>query len=206
MEQMGIGDTFISMEETGILDDIKSKGIEWIFVTPVENPLIELVDDIFVGIAKKEKLDVIGKAVEKIDPMQKSGVFCQKDNKPSVIEYTELTEELARRLDNDGKLFLRNAHINCNLFNIKTIEKVKDKEIPYHVNKKKAKFLNEVGNLVNPDAPNAFKYEKYIFDYFPYVENLGVYMVNRNEEYEPVKDSAIKAKEAYIKKYKIRFG
>ena len=34
----------ISLEETGVLKDIESKGIEWVFVTPVENPLIELVD------------------------------------------------------------------------------------------------------------------------------------------------------------------
>lgn len=202
----GHGDTFISLEETGMLKDIESKGIEWVFVTPVENPLIELVDDVFVGIAKKNNLDIIGKAVEKIDPMQKSGVFCIKDNKPSVIEYTELSEELAKKQDSDGKLFLRNAHINCNLFNVNAIEKVKDKEIPYHVNKKKAKFIDETGNVINPDSPNAFKYEKYIFDYFPYVDNLGVYMVSREQEYEPVKDSPVKAREAYIKKYNIKMA
>jgi UDP-N-acetylglucosamine pyrophosphorylase len=202
----GHGDTFIALEETGMLKDIESKGIEWLFVTPVENPLIELVDDVFVGIAKKNHLDIIGKAVEKIDPMQKSGVFCLKDNKPSVIEYTELSEELAKKQDIDGKLFLRNAHINCNLFNVNTIEKIKNKEIPYHVNKKKAKFLDESGTVINPDSPNAFKYEKYIFDYFPFVDHLGVYMVDRAEEYEPVKDSPVKAKAAYIKKYNIKMA
>ena len=47
------------LEETGVLKDIESKGIKWVFVTPVENPLIELVDDVFVGIAKKENYDFV---------------------------------------------------------------------------------------------------------------------------------------------------
>ena len=46
----------------------------------------------------------------------------------------------------------------------------------------------------------SYKYEKFIFDYFPYLEKTGIYNVKRENEYEPIKDNAEKARVAYMKK------
>lgn len=196
----GHGDTFNAMRINNILKDIEERKIEWVFVTPIDNPMIEIVDSIFMGVAEKEKFDAIGKAVVKNDPNQKSGVFCIENNKVNVLEYTEISPELASKIDENGKLFLPNAHINCNMFNIKTIRKIINIDIPYHIAKKKAKYIDEEGKIIVPDKPNAYKYEKFIFDYFPYIEKVGIFTVKRELEYEPVKNSAEKARIAYLKK------
>lgn len=196
----GHGGIFKAMQQNGILEDINKRNIEWILVSPVDNPLIELVDPIFMGIAKKENFNAISKSIIKKDPNQKSGVFCVKDNKVNVLEYTEIAPELANRKDSLGNFYFSNVHINCNMFNIKTIEKIVDIDIPYHVAKKKATYTNKEGNVVVPDEPNAYKYEKFIFDYFPYIENVGIYTVERELEYEPVKDNAEKSRIAFLKK------
>lgn len=196
----GHGGVFEAMLKNGVLEDIKQKGIEWIFVTPVDNPLIELVDSTFVGVAIKEKYNIMSKAVEKEDPNQKSGVFCLKENCVNVLEYTEISTELMNKTDENGNLFLRYAHINCNMFNIKIIDEILDINIPYHIAKKKAKYLNENGQIITPEEPNAYKYEKFIFDYFPYIQDIGIFKVDRKEEYEPIKSNAEKAKIAYMNK------
>lgn len=195
----GHGGTFDALYKNDLINDMKAKNIEWVYVTPVDNPLIELVDDIFVGMAKKNNYELLSKTIIK-NPGQKSGVFCLRNGKLSVAEYTEIPDELANKVDEDGKLYFGNAHINCNLFNISAIEKVKDIEIPYHIAKKKASFLDENGNFIKPEEPNAFKYEKFIFDYFPYLDKTAIYLVDRNFEYEPIKDKAEKAREAYMRK------
>jgi len=198
----GHGGTFSAMLKNGIIEDINKKNIEWIFVTPVDNPLIELVDPILIGIGTKEKYNVMCKAIEKKDPNQKSGVFCLKNNKLNVLEYTEVSPELMNKKDENGDLFLRYAHINCNMFNITTIKDILKKDTPYHIAKKKATYLNEDGKTIVPDEPNAYKYEKFIFDYFPYLEKVGILKVERKNEYEPVKSDAEKALEAYLNKMK----
>lgn len=196
----GHGGIFKAMQQNGILEDINKRNIEWILVSPVDNPLLELVDPIFMGIAEKEKFNAISKSIIKKDPNQKSGVFCIKENKVNVLEYTEIAPEVANRKDSAGNFYFSNVHINCNMFNIKTIEKLVDIDIPYHVAKKKATYTNKDGNVVVPDEPNAYKYEKFIFDYFPYIENVGIYTVERELEYEPVKDNAEKSRIAFLKK------
>lgn len=67
----------------------------------------------------------------------------------------------------------------------------------------KEKYVEELikeGKVIVPESSNAYKYEKFIFDYFSYLEKMGVYNVDRELEYEPVKSSAQNAREAYLNK------
>ena len=105
--------------------------------------------------------------------------------------------------NSDGSLYFRYAHINCNMFNINTIDKLLTVDVPYHVANKKCKFIDLDGNVVIPNEPNCYKYEKFIFDYFPHIEKTGIYVVERSKEYEPIKANADKAREAYKLKYNL---
>lgn len=200
MGQMDTAGVFDSMKNTGIIEDVRKKGIEWVFVTPVDNPLMELIDPIFVGVAKKEKYNAIGKSILRIDPSQKQGVFCLKDNKVNVMEYTEIPKELMEKKNQDGSLYFRYAHINCNMFSVDTIDKLLASDIPYHIANKKCTYMDLDGKIVKPDVTNCYKYEKFIFDYFPYIDKIGIYVVERSKEYEPIKASADKARAAYLNK------
>ena len=87
------------------------------------------------------------------------------------------------------------------MFSLNTIDKMLSIDIPYHIANKKCKFLDLSGKIVEPSEPNCYKYEKFIFDYFPHIEKFGVFVVERKEEYEPIKANADKAREAYINKW-----
>ena len=202
----GHGGVITSLKATNMLDDIKKKGIKWVNITPVDNPLIELIDDVFLGVAKSRNINAIGKSTVRIDPTQKNGVFCLKDNKLNVMEYTEIPKDLMEKQNEDGNLYFRYAHINYNMFSVDTIDKLLEIDIPYHIANKKCKYLDLDGKTIEPKEPNCYKYEKFIFDYYPHIDNAKIFVVDENLEYEPIKANADKAREAYLKKIDINGG
>ena len=91
----GHGGIFESLYRNGALDDMKKRGIEWIFVGGVDNPLVRMTDVMFTGFAAANNYKAASKTIVKAYPEEKVGVFCKKDGKPYVIEYTEISEEMA---------------------------------------------------------------------------------------------------------------
>ena len=185
----GHGGVFESMFRNGVVDDMKKRNIEWIFVGPVDNPLAGMVDEVLIGLSEEENSMSAGKSLVKANPSEKVGVFCLKNGKPSVVEYTEISEEMANRLDENGGLAFGEAHINCNMFNIKGIEKIGTEKLPYHVAFKKAAYMNENGEVIKPKEPNAYKFESFIFDAFEKLDNMTILRVKREEEFAPVKNA-----------------
>lgn len=199
----GHGGVFESLVKSGYLDDMKSRGIEWIFISGVDNVLAGLVDPIAVGLAITEGTIATGKSVVKRSPSENVGVFCKKNGKPSVIEYTEITEEMANALDNNGELLYGESHILLNLFNIKSLENIAQNKLPYHKAFKKAKYMDvETGEIIKPEKPNAYKYEAFIFDAFESLDSMSILRVKREDEFAPLKnadgeDSPDTARELY---------
>lgn len=185
----GHGGVFESMFKNGIVDDMKKRNIEWIFIGPVDNPLAGMVDEVLIGLSEEQKSMSAGKSVVKANPSEKVGVFCLKNGKPSVVEYTEISEEMANRLDENGGLAFGESHINCNMFNIKGIEKIGAEKLPYHVAFKKAAYMDENGEIITPEEPNAYKFESFIFDAFEKLDNMTILRVKREEEFAPVKNA-----------------
>ena len=100
----GHGGIFEAMFKNNVVEDMKNNGIEWIFVGPVDNPLVKMVDEVLIGVAVDKKVLAIGKSLVKASAKEKVGVFCKKNGKPAVIEYTEISDEMAEEKDKDGNL------------------------------------------------------------------------------------------------------
>jgi len=202
----GHGGIFEAMFKNNVVQDMKQKGIEWIFIGPIDNPLAKMVDEMLIGISKECGVLESGKSLVKNNPEEKVGVFCKKNGKPSVVEYTEITKEMAYAVDENNNLMYGESHINCNMFNIKGLEIIGNQKLPYHSAFKKAAYLNENGNIIKPESPNAYKFESFIFDAFNKLEDMLIFRVKREEEFAPVKnkegvDSAETAVELYNKYY-----
>lgn len=199
----GHGGVFESLVKSGYLEDMKSRGIEWIFISGVDNILAGLVDPIALGLAVAEGTLATGKSVVKRSPKENVGVFCKRNGKPYVIEYTEITEEMANSRDEKGELLYGESHILTNLFNIRALENIAKNKLPYHKAFKKAKYMNEKGEIIKPDEPNAYKYEAFIFDAFESLDNMSILRVKREDEFAPLKnadgeDSPDTARKLYI--------
>ena len=199
----GHGGVYESLVKSGMVDKMKELGIEWVFIGGVDNCLVKMVDPVLMGIAIDKGVTAAGKSVVKAYPHEKVGAFCKKNGKPSVVEYSEITDEMAEATDDNGELLYGESHILCNLFNISAIERMGSEPLPYHTAFKKATYIDKDGNKVVPTSPNAFKFEAFLFDAFGEVDDMAILRVKREEEFAPVKnatgvDSPETARELYL--------
>lgn len=198
----GNGCIYKAMKESGTLDDMKKRGIKWIFIGAVDNVLLNMVDPILLGLTISQNHVIASKSIAKASPKEKVGVFCKANEVPSVIEYSELPEDMAEQRDEDGELLYGEAHIMCNLFTIEALEKISNQNLPYHVANKKTNYMNKNGELIEVNEPNAYKFEAFIFDAFNFFEDITILRGKREEDFAPVKnkegnDSPDTAKDLY---------
>ena len=199
----GNGSIYTAMKKNGILQDMKEKNIEWVYISSVDNILVKMVEPILLGLTIEQKNEIASKTILKVSPDERVGVFCKKNKKPSVIEYTELPEEMCKMVDKNGELVFGEAHIMCNLFSINALEKIAEEDLPYHVAFKKLSHYVD-GKIITPNKPNAYKFEQFIFDSFTFFDNITLFRGKREEDFAPVKnkegkDSPETATELYNK-------
>ena len=184
----GNGGIFNSMLKNGILEDMKNRGIKWLFIGAIDNALLKMADNMLLGLTSSNNMLAASKTIAKACPEERVGVFCKRNGKPSVIEYTELPEEMANLRDNEGELYYGEAHIMCNLFNISVLEEMGKTNLQYHQAFKKSNYIDKNGNIVVPEQPNAYKFERFIFDAFGILDNILLMRAKREEEFAPVKN------------------
>lgn len=205
----GNGGIFNSMLKKGAIEDMDKRGIEWVFIGSVDNILLKYVDVLLLGLTAKKGNQIGTRTVLKRSPDERVGVLCKQNNKVKVIEYTELPNDIARITKDNGELVFGESHIMCNLFNINAIKRSSTKELEYHIAFKKSNFLDEKGNLIEPDKPNAYKFEQFIFDSFKLFDDIAILRGKREEDFAPVKnidgvDSPATAKKLYENYWKNR--
>ena len=185
----GNGGIFYSMAKKGIIDDMKSKKIKWIFIGSVDNLLVKYVDTLLLGLAIKQNVNIATRTVIKNSPNERVGVLCKKNGKVKVIEYTEVPKEMMVATDEAGEFLYGESHIMCNLFSLEAIEKASTKELKYHVAVKKIKYIDENGKLVNPTETNCYKFEKFVFDSFGLFDEIAILRGKREEDFAPIKNA-----------------
>ena len=154
----GNGSIYKAMRKNGILDDMRKRGIKWIFIGAVDNALLNMVGPVLVGLTIVQGNETASQSIAKKDPTEKVGVFCKANGVPAVIEYSELPQEMAQLRDENGELLYGEAHIMCNLFTLDAIEKVSMQDLEYHVANKKTGYMDENNNFIEVTEPNAYKF------------------------------------------------
>ena len=182
----GNGGWFSPIAKAGLLGEIKNKGIEWINVFAVDNVLQQIADPAFIGSVICSECESGGKVVSKASPNEKVGVLCLENDKPSIVEYYEMTDEMINRREPDGSLSYRYGVILNYLFRTDRLEEIMNNEMPVHIVKKKVNCLDENGNPVNREV---FKFETLVLDMIHMQKSCLSYEVERNREFAPVKNA-----------------
>ncbi len=184
----GNGGWFYSMAVTGVLNDVKVRGVEWLNIFAVDNVLQRIADPVFVGATLDSGRVSGAKVVRKADPEEKIGVLCLEDGKPSIVEYYEMTEEIINSREANGELSYNFGVILNYLFRVDQLEEISSKKMPVHVVEKKIPYLDENGVLIKPESPNGYKFELLVLDMIHLFENCLSYEVVRDYEFAPIKN------------------
>jgi len=198
----GNGGIYKALEKNGILKEFENNGIEWIFISGVDNILAQMIDPDFIGLNYVQKTDIASKSTIKKSPDEKVGVFCKRNGRCSTVEYTETTLEMREAVDENGNFMYGQANILQHLYSLKALKKLKDVDLKYHIAHKKGSYMDEELTLVAPDKPNMYKFEQFLFDGFEIFDKMTLLTVKREEEFAPIKNAKdIDCPETAIKLY-----
>ena len=189
MSPNGNGGWFESLMRAGLDADIKEKGVEWLNVFAVDNVLQQIADPVFVGATILSQCVSGAKVVRKADPHERVGALCLEDGRPSIIEYYELTDEMAEATNENGSLLYGFGVILNYLFRVDKLMECQSKKLPLHVVEKKVPYVDLEGNTVKPTEPNAYKFETLILDMIYMMDDCLSFEVEREKEFAPVKNA-----------------
>lgn len=150
----GSGGCFRAFKAAGLLEDLVRRGIRYLFFYGVDNALVRVCDPYFIGFAIDQGKDIASKAVLKNHPAEKGiGVYAYRNGKPSIIEYTELPDDLAEARDEAGQLRYGSANIVTHVFRTEFLVNALDEKTPYHVAHKAVEYVDQSGRTVKPSGP-----------------------------------------------------
>jgi len=188
----GHGGALTALAEDGILDDMEARGIDRLFYYQVDNPLVRMADPLFLGLHEEAGAEMSCKVVRKRDPMEKVGVVAEIDGEPSVIEYTELSDELRHARDSQDRLLYWAGNIAIHVFNLAFLRRIAAESaqlLPVHASAKKIESINSPPPGRASGDPNGYKLERFVFDALPRATRTCVMEVRASEEFSPIKNA-----------------
>lgn len=205
----GNGNVFKSMKKNGIIDELEKQNIKWVSFGGIDNVLLKNFDPLFLGLTIASNMSIGSKSIFKKEPLEKTAVYCLKDDKPAILDYDCIDLELSEsKISNTDTYLFREANMLSHIMSIEAIKKSANINLYYHRAFKKNSFVNEEGVKQVPDKPNTFKFENFIFDAFSHFDKMLLLRVNENDEFAPIKDftgiyNPDTAIEKYNKYYKV---
>jgi UDP-N-acetylglucosamine/UDP-N-acetylgalactosamine diphosphorylase len=191
MTPNGNGGLFAAMQESGALDRMRRQGVDLISYIQVDNALSRSCDPLFVGYHLIHDSDFSCKAIPKLGPREKVGVYALVDGRLRVVEYNELPAALAEQTDDDGELLFGHSNPGLFIWSAAFIAAQAEREdLPFHRAHKKIPHLDHSGELVKPDRPCGYKFECFAMDTLPDAGRSVVLACDRDEEFAPVKNAS----------------
>eukprot|EP00823_Brevimastigomonas_motovehiculus_P005675 TRINITY_DN421_c0_g1_i1.p1 TRINITY_DN421_c0_g1~~TRINITY_DN421_c0_g1_i1.p1 ORF type:complete len:502 (+),score=116.31 TRINITY_DN421_c0_g1_i1:18-1523(+) len=187
----GNGGVYHALAQSGVLKDMKKRGVLYTHFYGVDNALVKVADPLFIGYCITQGADCCNKVVLKTDPKEKVGVMCYRNKRPAVIEYSELAGLAEQRDKSTGQLLYSAANIANHFFSVAFLDSVaKANNLPFHIAEKKIPCADEKGVTTTPAKANGIKLEMFVFDAFLMATNMWVLAVPREGEFTAVKNAS----------------
>lgn len=188
----GNGGVYAALRTSGVLDDMRRRGVQHVHMYCVDNSLVKVADPVFIGFSALRGAEIATKVVRKRSADEQVGVIASRDGHPAVIEYSEISAELRNATEDDGLLKLRAANIVNHYYSFSFLERSTElaQDMPYHIARKKIPVADAHGATVKPSEPNGIKFEQFVFDIFAAVPlaRFACLEVDRASEFSPVKN------------------
>ncbi len=191
----GHGGMLSALLRSGGLDDMKSRGLDHLFYFQVDNPLVPIGDPEFLGYHLLSGSEMSTLVVAKRQPREKLGILVAIDGRVRIIEYSDLPDDLAEQRDLGGGLRFWAGNTGVHFFEREFLERVQHSAtgLPMHLARKKVPCITAAecaskGERIEPDEPNAIKFERFVFDLLPEARHAIVVEVDKDRTFAPVKN------------------
>lgn len=187
----GHGGLVAALDRHGCLELARQRGVDLFTYAQVDNPLAELCDAELIGYHLLSGSQLTTQVVTKRFPTEKVGNVVSVDGKVQIIEYSDLPLAAAEQRDAAGELKFWAGNIAVHVFDRSLLEDIVASAdgLPFHRASKVVPFVDDSGSLVEPETPNAIKFERFIFDLLPMAERSFVVEGDAAEVFAPVKNA-----------------
>lgn len=204
----GHGGSLRALHASGSLDDMRQRGVTAISYFQVDNPTVNLLDPVFLGLHAgagggnaASSGQMSSKMIPKAYAEEKLGLFCAHGAGPrkgrvEIVEYSDLPMDLQREKlppPHDDRLRFLAGSIAVHVLGREFVEKLNTDaafELPWHRAEKKIPCIDcGTGELMKPAANNGVKLERFVFDALPLCEQSVVLETDRIEEFAPIKNA-----------------
>ena len=176
---------------SGIWQRWHNAGVRFLNFVLIDNPLADPFDAELIGFHSSNQVDVTVKCTLRRDENEKVGLLVKKGNDTSVtavVEYSEMDKNEQTACNPDGTFWHRCANLSLFCFSMDFVQKSKEIDLPLHKAFKAVKYLDEKGKQITPDSPNAWKFERFIFDLLPEAKAVKALLYPREECFAPLKN------------------
>lgn len=187
----GHGGMLAALEKSSGLADCRQRGLQHLFYAQIDNPLTEVCDEVLLGSHILAGSQMTTQVVKKREPRDRMGNVVSIDGRVQVIEYSDLPDEFTAQTNPDGSLKLWAGNLAVHVFDLEFLNRSARQAdaLPYHSANKKVRCLDERGQVVEPEGPNAIRFERFIFDLLPLAERALVVEADPFFAFAPVKNS-----------------
>jgi UDP-N-acetylglucosamine/UDP-N-acetylgalactosamine diphosphorylase len=188
----GHGGTLAALARSGALADIQQRGVRHLFYFQVDNPLVDACGAEFVGYHLLAGAEMSTQVIAKRGPRDRLGNVVQVDGRLVVIEYSDLPDEMAQRRNPHGAPQIWAGSIAVHMLEVAFLRRMAETAdaLPFHVARKKVAYVGPTGEPVQPQKPNAIKFERFIFDLIPSAAGAIVVEVDAAEAFAPLKNAS----------------
>lgn len=188
----GHGGMLAAMKRWGVMDDMARRGIRHLYYLQIDNPLVEVAGEEYLGYHILSQSELSSQVVRKNDPKDRVGNVVELDGRLRIIEYSDLPDEVGEKLGEDGQLAIWAGSIAVHIFDADLLRRVTDHAdgLPFHIAHKKVPHVDAQGQLHKPESPNAVKFERFIFDVLPLAERPILVEIDPAEGFAPLKNAS----------------
>ncbi len=185
----GHGGVFDALESAGMLERLSHLGMDLISYFQVDNPMVTVADQRFLGYHLMDNAEFSCKVIAKRDPFEGLGnAVLDAEGRPGIVEYVDLPDEMALEKTEEGELKYRFGSIAIHVLNTDFAVKMARMAdaLSWHVAKKKYAIRDAEGEKKEAEC---YKFEKFVFDCLQHARGCAFVEADRSSEFAPVKNA-----------------
>ena len=185
----GHGGVFEALARSGLLPTLQEDGFDLVSYFQVDNPLVTIADEHFLGHHLAGQAEFSSKVVRKREALERLGAAALRSGRPAIIEYSDLPEAMATERLPSGELKYLYGSIAVHVVDVAFARRVAEQglSLPWHIARRQYEVVDAQGRKANSDPKGCYKFERFVFDCMPYAEACAFVEVERADEFAPVK-------------------
>ena len=186
----GHGGLAEAMRRAELFGWLSARGVDSLFYHQVDNPAVLPPDPLLVGWHHLRDSQMTTRVVSRRTAEERMGVVLSAAGRTRIVEYIDLPRSVAAATGTTGRLRFWAGNIGVHVLDQQVLAHASG--LPWHRVDRTVVHVpgHGSGQRIEPDGPNAWQFERFIFDLLAEIETGLVVEGDRASDFLPVKQAS----------------